>query len=91
MSKEIHSDIRSIFKSDMETAEKMTETFDKYNDGDISNAAVDVAEELLSNVQKGDREKYIYATLFQIGQSTGDEQLQEYAGEKLRGWVSSHE
>lgn len=90
MNQETKQRVEEVFKEDMKTAEKMDALIDNHDREDISEASIEVAEEILGKIQDPDREKYVYATLFQVGKSVGNEQLVEYAAEKLEVWVEQH-
>lgn len=82
--------VEEIFKSDMKTAELMDDLVDSETPEDISNASIEVAEQILPKVDEPRREKYVYATLFQVGKSIQNEQLSEFAAKKLEAWVEKH-
>lgn len=90
MSDETEELVEEIFKEDMKTAEKMDRLIENHDREQISESAVDVAEKILGKVETPDREKYVYATLFQMGKSVGNEQLSNFAAEKLESWVEQH-
>lgn len=86
----IQEEILAVFKSDMETAEKMDALVDGYGAETISDASIDAAEQLLENIEQPKREKYVYATLFQVAKSIQNDKLAEFAAGKLEEWVQNH-
>lgn len=90
MTGELNDKVLAVFKSDMETAEKMDALVDEHGAEEISDAAIRSAEEILGNVDEPAREKYVYATLFQIAKSIQNDKLAEFAAGKLEEWVQKH-
>ena len=90
MTEELNDKVMAIFKSDMETAEKMDSLIDNHGAEEISDVSIESAEKILENVDTPVREKYVYATLFQIGKAVGNDQLANFAAEKLQAWVEQH-
>lgn len=83
-------EVRDVFRSEMKAAEKLETLVDEETPQDITEHSMDVAQEILDNVETPAREKYVYSTLFQIGRSINNEELAEFAGQKLQEWVNKH-
>lgn len=78
--------VKEVFKSDMKTAEKMKNLVEQHDLEEVSQASVDVVNEMHTQVNDPHREKCLYATCYQIGNAVGNQQLMEFAGEQLQRW-----
>lgn len=90
MTEETEELVREVFRTDMKTAENMNELAQNHNPNDIAEASVDTVEDLVSKIQDPEREKYVYATLFQVGQAIENEQLSNSARNLLNKWVQQN-
>jgi len=79
-----------VFKSDMKTSEMMMELVQNHDPERVSQASVDVVNEMHDKVDNPHREKCLYATCYQIGNAIGNQQLMEFAAEQLQRWEETH-
>jgi len=82
--------VKEVFKSDMKTAEKMKNLVEQHDLEEVSQASVDVVNEMHDQVGDPHREKCLYATCYQIGNAIGNQQLMEFAAEQLQRWEETH-
>jgi len=75
--------VREVFKSDMKTAEAMNELVDEHDREAIANSSVDVVEEMIQKIEDPLRQKTLFATCYQIGQSINNPQLAQFAASNL--------
>lgn len=82
--------VEEVFKSDMKTAEKMRQLVETHNLEEVSEASVQVVNDMHDKVEEPHREKCLYATCYQIGNAIGNEQLVQFAAEQLQRWEQTH-
>lgn len=90
MTDDVKGEVEDVFKSEMKAAEKLESLVNENTPEEITSSAMDVAQEILNNVEAPAREKYVYSTLFQIGRAVNNEELANFAAEKLEEWVNKH-
>jgi DNA gyrase inhibitor GyrI len=82
--------VEEVFKSDMKTAEKMRQLVETHDLEEVSEASVQVVNDMHDKVDEPHREKCLYATCYQIGNAIGNEQLVQFAAEQLQRWEQTH-
>jgi len=83
MTDKVEEDVRAVFKSDMETADLMYDLIEEHDVEDIGDASLDVVEDLVQKVEHPRRLSTLFATCYQIGQSTGNEEMVKFAQQHL--------
>lgn len=83
MTENTEEKVREVFKSDMKTAEAMNNLVNNHDRELIANASVDVVEEMIQKIEDPIRQKCLFATCYQIGQSINNPQLAQFAAQNL--------
>lgn len=90
MGEEIHDDVQTVFQKNMETQEEMADLMGSYDDHSIAEAALDVAEDLIVDIQNPELEKYVWVTTLQLGKASESQEVMEYASAKIQQWAQEH-
>lgn len=90
MSENITESLKEVFKSEMEAQERLEELVNNNDNKEVAEAALDLAEDLIEDIESNNRIKYTWATVFQIAQATNSDQMKEYSGQKLKAWVEEN-
>lgn len=90
MGEEIQEDVQAVFQKNMETQEEMADLMGSYDNHSIAEAALDVAESLIVDIQNPELEKYVWVTTLQLGKASDSQEVMEYASTKIQQWAQEH-
>lgn len=90
MGEDIHEKVESVFESDMETQELMSNLVQGHNNKDIAEATLDVAADVVADIQNPELEKYVWVTTIQIGKASGSEEVVQVGATKIQEWAEKH-
>lgn len=90
MTEDIKDEMEEVFRTDMKTQERMTKVARASDPGEMAQAGLEVAEEMVGKVDDPQRKKYMWTTLLQIGKVSGSEEVAQAAAQRLEEWSNKY-